>query len=85
MPLPAIAPDRWLLQVFSARAAVEGGIVRRRIRDVDRLVGEARFLVEVHRRGFRVVRNAGQYVVFCNREPVELLIPDDRPRDNQIP
>ena len=71
-----------MLQVFSARAAVEGGIVRRRIRDVDRLVGKARFLAEVRRRGFRVARNAGQYVIFCNREPVELLNQGD---DGQIP
>jgi hypothetical protein len=27
------------------------------------------FLHEVRRRGFRVVENAGQFVVFCNRDP----------------
>jgi len=72
--LPAtITPDRWIVQLFSARAAAEGGIVRRRIRDVDRLIGRDRFLAEVRRRGFRVARNADQYIVFCNREPVFLL------------
>ncbi len=82
MPLPVITADRWLLQLFSARAVAEGGVVRRRIRDVERLVGEARFLAEMRRRGFRVARNAGQYVIFCNREPVELLDPGS---DEQIP
>ncbi|MCC5999922.1 MAG: N-(5'-phosphoribosyl)anthranilate isomerase [Pararhodobacter sp.] len=70
---PAITPERWIVQLFSARAVAEGGVVRRRIRDVDRLIGQERFLTEVRRRGFRVVRNADQYVIFCNREPVELL------------
>ena len=72
--LPAtITPDRWIVQLFSARAAAEGGIVRRRIRDVDRLIGRDRFLAEVRRRGCRVARNADQYIVFCNRDPVVLL------------
>lgn len=72
-PLPTVTPERWVLQIFSARAAAEGGIVRRRIVDVDRIVGRRRFLAEVQRRGFRVAVNADQYVVFCNREPVVLL------------
>lgn len=72
--IPAtITPERWLTQMFQARAAAEGGVIRRRISDVDRLIGRQRFLAEIRRRGFRVARNAGQYVVFCNREPVELF------------
>jgi len=71
---PAITPERWLIQLFSARAAAEGGVLRRRIADVDRIVGRARFLGEVRRRGYRLVQNADQYVVFCNRDPVVLLV-----------
>ena len=75
IPLPvAITPDRWILQVFSARAAAEGGMIRRRVADVERLVGRDRFLSEVRRRGFRAVENSGQFIVFCNQEPVKILI-----------
>jgi len=28
---------------------------------------------ELHRRGFRAVENAGQMVIFCNREPVRIV------------
>lgn len=74
MDLPApITPDRWIVQLFSARSAAEGGIVRRKIADVERLIGRDRFLYEVRRRGFRVVENAGQFIIFCNRQPVRLL------------
>lgn len=72
LPAP-ITPDRWLVQLFSARSVAEGGIVRRQVRDVERLVGRERFLREVRRRGYRAVENAGQFVVFCNRDPVRLL------------
>ena len=72
--LPAvITPDRWIVQVFSARAAAEGGIVRRQTADVERLVGRERFLREIHRRGFHAVENAGQIIIFCNRDPVRIL------------
>ena len=72
--LPAvITPDRWIIQMFSARAAAEGGMIRRQVADVERLVGRERFLFEVRRRGFRAVENSGQFIVFCNQEPVKLL------------
>lgn len=72
--LPAfLSPDLWLRQIFTARAAAEGGIVRRGVRDVERIVGRARFEAELRRRGFRAVENAGQYVIFCNRGPIRLI------------
>ena len=72
LPAP-ITPDRWLTQLFAARIAAEGGIVRRKVADIERLVGRRRFLQEVDRRGFHVIENAGQFVVFCNQEPVVVL------------
>ena len=73
--LPAcISPDRWTVQIFSSRAAAEGGILRRKICDVDRILGRDRFLHEVRRRGFRVVENAGQFIIFCNNDPVRIVV-----------
>lgn len=66
-PLPApITPDRWIIQLFSARTVADGGIVRRKVADVERLVGRERFLREVRRRGYRAIENGGYFVVFCN-------------------
>ncbi len=62
-----------MTSVFSARAAVAGGVVRRKPQDIERIVGRDRFLAELDRRGFCSVENAGQPVLFCNREPVRLL------------
>jgi hypothetical protein len=33
----------------------------------------AAFLAEMRRRGFPVVENAGQYVIFCNTAPIRRL------------
>jgi hypothetical protein len=68
-----ITPDRWIVQLFSAKSVAEGGIIRRKVADVERLIGRKRFLYEVKRRGFHAVENAGQFIVFCNQDPVNLL------------
>lgn len=65
--------ENWIADLFSSQAAREGAVVRRKIRDVERFVGRDPFLTEMRRRGFSVVENAGQFVVFCNREPIRRL------------
>ncbi|MCT4553792.1 MAG: N-(5'-phosphoribosyl)anthranilate isomerase [Pelagimonas sp.] len=73
LDLPPISPDLWLQRAFSARAALSGGVIRRQSRDIDRIVGRARFLHELERRGFHAVENGGQTVIFCNSDPVRIL------------
>jgi len=67
---PQIRPEDWIVHVFSSRAAAEGGVVRRKTRDIERIVGRQRFRAELDRRGFRAIENGGQTVIFCNREPL---------------
>ncbi len=70
---PALPADIWLQRIFDAKAAREGGIVRRSARDVERIVGRARFERKLLRRGYHAVENAGQIVIFCNNEPVRVI------------
>ncbi len=65
-----LSADHWISHLFSSQAAREGGVIRRKVRDVERYVGRECFLDEMKRRGFPVVENAGQFVIFCNREPI---------------
>ena len=65
-----LSPDAWMLHLFSSRAAREGGVIRRKLRDIERYVGRDVFLEDMRRRGYCVVENAGQYVIFCNRDPI---------------
>jgi hypothetical protein len=71
--LTLLPPDVWLLQLFSAKNAREGGIVRRQVRDVDLIIGRRNFEHELRRRGYHAVENAGQYVIFCNNEAVRVF------------
>lgn len=67
-------PQQFYTEFFASRAAKQGEVIRRKVADVDRFVGTEAFLAEMKRRGFRVYRNAGQFVVFCNREPISRMV-----------
>ena len=70
-PLPEhLTPEFWLAQFLGSGEARKGGVVKRQVRDVERLVGRTPFLMEAERRGFQVVENGRHFVVFCNRAPI---------------
>ncbi len=62
--------DAFFRELFGSRAARDGNIVRRKVKDVEFWIGREAFLNEVKRRGFRAYENAGQFIVFCNTEPL---------------
>ena len=66
--------DGWIAHLFNSQAAREGSVIRRQVRDVERYVGRDVFLTEMRRRGFPVVENAGQFVIFCNQAPIRRLV-----------
>lgn len=68
-----LSPDVWLNDLFACKAVQQGAVIRRKARDIDRFAGMDLFLQEVDRRGYQAVENAGQIVIFCNREPVRRL------------
>ena len=69
-----ISVEQWLDNLFSSKAARDGRIVRRQLRDVDRYVGRDQLKHELARRGYHAIENAGQIVIFCNQEPIHRLL-----------
>ena len=64
-----LSPENWMRSVFACKAVQQGGIIRRKKRDIERYVGMDRFLKEVRFRGFRAAENADHVIVFCNTAP----------------
>ena len=73
--LTPLSPEVWLNDLFSSKAVNQGGVIRRKARDIERFAGMARFLAEIDRRGFQAIENGGQIVIFCNRAPLRRLAP----------
>ncbi len=69
-----LSPNEWMLDLFSSKAARSGGVIRRKLRDIERYVGKHEFESELRRRGYHAVENAGQLVIFCNQEPVRVML-----------
>lgn len=65
-----LTPDLWLEQIFSSKEAQRGGVVKRQVRDVERLVGRQAFARALERKGFQAVENGRHFVVFCNGAPI---------------
>ena len=81
IPTDYVFPDklgpkehRWLNQVFAAQAVKKGGIVRRKLEDVERQVGREVLLKEVFRRGYHAVICGGQFIIICNPGRLQVLI-----------
>lgn len=69
-----ITSQEWMRQMLSTKAALDGGVIRRKVSDVERLVGRDAFFWAMKKRGYRVVENAGHFVVFCNSDDVLLRL-----------
>ena len=70
-PLPdKIDPEYWLRSLLSSRDACRGGVIKRQIRDVERIVGREAFLAEMDRRGFQTLENGKHFIVCCNAQPI---------------
>jgi hypothetical protein len=65
-----IDPEAWMRTVFSSRDAGRGGVIKRQICDVERIVGRNVFLAEVERRGWQALENGRHFIVCCNAEPI---------------
>ena len=75
-PRPAFPPvdsGPWVAQVFAAKAARTGGVIRRSVTWIEREVGRAAFVAEVRRRGFHLVETGGQFVVICNHGGIRVI------------
>ena len=58
----------YFYQLFSAKAARTGGVIRRPVKEVETEVGRDLFMAEVAHRGFHVIECAGQFIVICTAE-----------------
>jgi hypothetical protein len=63
----------YVREIFEADAAVNGGVLRRRVVDVDAHAAREELEMEVKRRNFHLLRSGDHYVILCVSEPIEVL------------
>jgi hypothetical protein len=73
IPRPGLPGQDWLDQIFTAKAARQGGVVRRKIRDVEREIGRDALELAVRRRGFHLLECGEDYVIVCHTAPIRVI------------
>ena len=63
----------WLTQIFDAKSASTGGVIRRKKSDVARKIGRARLELEVRRRGFHLIETTDQLIIICDRSEIQVI------------
>lgn len=71
----SVSPGRFMASLFASVQAKTGGVVKRKVSDVERFVGRKAFFEEVAARNFQLVENGNNFVVFCNEEPITSIDP----------
>ena len=70
---PALIGQDWLDQIFRAKSAQTGGVVRRKVRDVERGVGRDALELAVRRRGFHLIECDRDFVIICSGAPMRVI------------
>ena len=70
---PALLGQDWLDQVFRAKAAQTGGVVRRKIADVEREIGRDALELAVRRRGYHLIECDRDFVIICSGAPLRVI------------
>jgi hypothetical protein len=75
VPPPGQRPlgQDWLAQIFRAKTAASGGVIRRSIRDVEREIGRDALELEVRRRGFHLLECGQHFVIVCSPAPIRIV------------
>lgn len=68
-----MSPYEFINDMFRAKTAKSGGIVRRKVASVQTYASLQYLIKEVEARGFHLIETGNQYVVICNPGNFRLL------------
>ncbi len=61
-----MSPYEFINRIFDAKAVKNGGIVRRKIANVEKYASLKYLVKETEARGFHLIETGDQYVIICN-------------------
>lgn len=59
--------SKWIHQIFRAQQVRNGGIVRRKVSNVQKYASVEDLECEVKKRGFHMLQSGDQYLIFCHK------------------
>lgn len=65
--------SKWIKQIFRAKQARNGGIVRRKVANVKKYASFKELKFAVKKRDFHMLRSGDQYLVFCHKGDFKVI------------
>lgn len=62
-----MSPYEYINRIFEADAAKNGGVVRRKISNIDKYASLKYLIEAVEEKGFHLIEAGDQYVIFCSQ------------------
>jgi len=59
--------------MFESETAKKGGVIRRKVSDINKYASVQLLVAEVKRRGFPMLETGGWFVIFCNSQPYKVI------------
>lgn len=66
--------SQWIENIFSAKIAIEQGVVRRKKTTVARYASFEKLVEAVKKRKFHMIETGDQYIIVCNSGSIKILV-----------
>jgi hypothetical protein len=66
--------NAWVNQIFKSQIAKRGGVVRRKVTSIDKESSREEVKAEVRRRGCHIVEHGDQWLIFCDKASVKIIL-----------
>ena len=65
---------KWVKQIFDSQIAKRGGIVRRKIKSIDKQSSRQELTAECGKLGYHIIEHGDQWLIFCDKAKVSLIL-----------
>lgn len=66
--------SKWVAQIFQSQMAKTGGLARRKISSIQKYASLNEVELECAKRGYHIVENGNQWIIFCNKAKVQIIL-----------
>ena len=60
--------------MFESKTAKSGGVIRRKISNIQKYSSTQLLISYVRKRGFHIIQTGDQYVIFCNPGDIKIIV-----------
>lgn len=64
----------WVDQIFDSQIAKRGGVVRRKLKSIDKFASQKEVKDKCKSLGYHIIQHGDQWLIFCDKAMVRLVL-----------